>query len=161
MPHVAIKYNQFQTGGIDAIKVQKAVDAFKQQVLSVRNKIRVADVGPSTYAGKRKVRSYKNIPSYRPICLLNAMGGSLILLYWCRRKTETARLFGERFPEIGELEESDWEDNRVPHIVLSTALPKRTGGNIVNERHIFCHFLNIKEGEHPLKTAYGHLWALV
>jgi hypothetical protein len=55
MPQVAIKNNQFQTGGIDAIKVQKAVDGFKQQVLSVRNKIRVADAGPSTYAGKRKV----------------------------------------------------------------------------------------------------------
>jgi hypothetical protein len=110
---------------------------------------------------KEKYEAIKNIPSYRPICLLNAMGCSLILLYWCRRKTETARLFGERFPEIGELEESDWEDNRVPHNVLSTALPKRTGGNIVNERHIFCHFLNTKEGEHPLKTAYGHLWALV
>jgi hypothetical protein len=54
MPHVAIKNNQFQAGGIDAIKFQKAVDAFKQQVLSVRNKIRVADVGPSTYAGKKK-----------------------------------------------------------------------------------------------------------
>jgi hypothetical protein len=35
------------------IKIQKAVDAFKQQLLLVRNKIRVEDAGLSTYTGKR------------------------------------------------------------------------------------------------------------
>jgi hypothetical protein len=49
MPHVAILYYQLQTRGIDSIKIQRAVDTFKQQILLVRNKIRVEDAGPSTY----------------------------------------------------------------------------------------------------------------
>jgi hypothetical protein len=72
-----------------------------------------------------------------------------------------ARLFAERFPEIGELDETDWEANRVPHIVLSTAVPRKTGGNIVNERYIFRRTLNTQEGESPLEAAYRHLRALV
>ncbi|KAH0818270.1 hypothetical protein GEV33_004521 [Tenebrio molitor] len=71
-----------------------------------------------------------------------------------------ARLFAERFPEIGELDETDWEANRVPHIVLSTAVPRKTGGNIVNERYIFRRTLNTQEGESPLEAAYRHLRAL-
>jgi hypothetical protein len=67
-----------------------------------------------------------------------------------------ARLFAERFPEIGELDESDWEANWVLHIVLSTAVPKKTGGNIVNERYIFRRILNTQEGESSIVAAYGH-----
>ncbi|KAJ3616153.1 hypothetical protein MTP99_004886 [Tenebrio molitor] len=72
-----------------------------------------------------------------------------------------ARLFAERFPEIGELDERDWEANRVLHIVLSTAVPKKTGGNIVNERYIFRRILNTQEGESSIEAAYGHIRALV
>jgi hypothetical protein len=62
MPHVAILYNQLQTRGIDSIKIQRAVDAFKEQILLVRNKIRVEKMLVQVHIppGKRKVRSSEN-----------------------------------------------------------------------------------------------------
>jgi hypothetical protein len=93
MPHVAILYYQLQTRGIDSIKIQRAVDTFKQQILLVRNKIRVEDAGPSTYiywllflAVRNKYCSIcsrtvgsKSIPSEH-LCFRNWAGPSTALI---------------------------------------------------------------------------------
>jgi hypothetical protein len=74
-----------------------------------------------------------------------------------------ARLFADRFPELRELEleENDWETHRVPHIIQSTAVPRKAGGNLIKERYIFLQVLENKEGETANEKAYRHLRALV
>jgi hypothetical protein len=74
-----------------------------------------------------------------------------------------ARLFADRFPELRELEqdENDWETHRVPHIIQSTAVPRKAGGNLIKERYIFRQVLENKEGETASEKAYRHLRALV
>jgi hypothetical protein len=60
-----------------------------------------------------------------------------------------ARLFADRFPELRELEqeENDWGTHRVPHIIQSTAVPRKAGGNLIKERYIFRQVVENKEGE--------------
>jgi hypothetical protein len=74
-----------------------------------------------------------------------------------------ARLFADMFPELRELEleENDWETHRVPHIIQSTAVPRKAGGNLIKERYIFRQVLENKEGETANEKAYRHLRALV
>lgn len=47
------------------------------------------------------------------------------------------KLYGDRYPELKELAVKDWNTNRAPHMVLTTAIPRKIGGNDIREKYIF------------------------